>query len=227
MRWSLIGCLFLAASCSDGPTDPNPPVIQLSAQQAATIVARAEQMATAHPDLAWLADSIQLVVRTGASAKRIVVTSEGEEIAYYGVGLQRNVITSTSAFSTWYLFAFDDASNPSDFIIANGFASASGTTAPTTVNGPFGGDIAHGHFIAMDGSIKDWRAVSGGATFRTATSGGSCPAVGTLPTGVTCTQSDLEVSFDIVSTTVPSGEQSRSANLLATTVPGVLLRIEQ
>lgn len=216
-----------AVGCNDSITDPNPPIITLSAQQAATIGANAEAIADVHPDLEWLADSIEVVVRAGAQAKRIVVTSQGVELAYYAVGLQRDVLTATSSFSTWHVIAFDNASNPTEFILANGFASSSTTTPPTSVDGGFGGQSVFAHFIRVDdGVITDWRAISGGATFRTATSGGSCPVVGTPPQGVTCTLGEIEVSFDIVSTTVPPGDESRTANLLATRVPGAVLRFE-
>ena len=167
------------------------------------------------------------MVRAGAQAKRIVVTSQGEEIAYYAVGLQRDVRTGTSSFSTWHLIAFDNASSPTEFILANGFASSSTTTPPSSVDGGFGGDDVFAHFIRVDdGVITAWRAISGGATFRTATSGGDCPVVGTPPDNVTCTLGEIEVSFDIVSTTVPTGNESRTANLLATRVPGAVLRFE-
>ena len=221
--------ISLTVACGgDGITDPNPPIITLSAQQAATITARAEAMATVHADLAWLADSVEVVVRTGAQAKRIVVTSAGSEIAYYAVGLQRNVRTSTTSFATWHLIAFDDASNPREFIIASGYAPGSGTTPPLSVNGGFGGESVFAHFIRVDeGGLADWRATSGGATFRTATVGGACPTTGTPPQGVTCVIADLEVSFDIVNTSAPPGESSRAAHLLTTSVPGVMLRIEQ
>lgn len=219
--------LFAVVSCNDSVTDPNPPIITLSAQQAATLSAHAEAIANVHSDLSWLADSIEVVVRAGAQAKRIVATSLGVDIAYYAVGLQRDVRSATTSFTTWHLFAFDHASNPTEFIIANGYAPGSGTTPPTSVNGGFGGQSVFAHFIRVDGGvITDWRATAGGATFRTATSGGDCPVVGTPPQGVTCTLGEIEASFDIVNTTIPQGDESRTANLLATRVPGVVLRIE-
>jgi hypothetical protein len=72
--------------------------------------------------------------------------------------------------------------------------------------------------------VADWRAVSGGATFATRTVGGACP--GTPPAGMTCHAADMETSFDII-TFSPVPENSTTLNLLTTTVPGVLLRIEQ
>jgi hypothetical protein len=227
-RLLVLGSLAaIAGACNDNITDPNPPIITLSAQQAAVLTANAEAIADVHPDLEWLTDSIEVVVRAGAQAKRIVVTSEGEEIAYYAVGLQRQVISASSSFSTWHLIAFDNPSSPSEFILANGFAQGAGTTPPTSVDGGFGGDDVFAHFIRVDdGVITDWRAVTGGATFRTATSGGDCPVVGTPPQGVTCTLGEIEASFDIVFTTVPTGNESRTANLLATRVPGAVLRFE-
>src|SRR5688572_20906810 len=113
----LLAATVALAACGDNPTDPNPPIITLSAQQAATLVGYAEALADVHPDLEWLADSIELVVRAGAQAKRIVVTENGEPVNLYAVSLMRDVRTSTSSFATWHLFAFDNASNPAAFIV--------------------------------------------------------------------------------------------------------------
>ena len=228
MRIRLVLAATVAlAACGDSPTDPNPPIITLTAQQAATIAARAEAIADDHPDLEWLADSIEVVLRAGAQAKRITVRENGEPVELYAVSLQRDVRTSTSSFATWHLLAFDDANGPDVFIVANGFAQGAGTTPPTSAFGAFGGQSVHAHVIVFDGaSVDDRRATTGGATFATRSVGGACPISGTPPAGVTCNLAEMEVGFDIVNVTPPY-TVARTYNLLAVTVPGVMLRIVQ
>lgn len=222
----LLAATVAVAACGDSPTDPNPPIITLSAQQAATLVGYAEALADVHPDLEWLADSIELVVRGGAQAKRIVVSENGEPVNLYAVSLQRDVRTSTTSFATWHLFAFDNASSPSAFIVASGFAQGSGTTPPTSTFGAFGGQSVHAHVITVDGNLTDpRRAISGGATFAVESVGGACPG-GAPPAGTTCNNAEMEVGFDIVVVTPPY-QPERTYHLLAVAVPGVMLRIEQ
>ena len=219
--------LALAAGCGDNVTDPNPPIITLSAQQAATLAANAETIAGIHPDLEWLADSIEVVVRAGAQAKRIVIRENGEPLEFYAVSLQREVRTGTSSFATWHLFAFDNASNPTVFFVANGFAQGSGAATPTSVDGAFGGQSVFAHLIIMgSGTIDARRATAGGASFATTDVAGACPVTGTPPAGVTCNIAEMEASFDIVNVTPPY-TNARSYNLLAVTVPGAMLRITQ
>jgi hypothetical protein len=219
--------LALAGACSDSITDPNPPIITLSAQQATALATRAEAIADVHPDLEWLADSIEVVLRAGQPAKRIVIRENGEPVELYAVSLHREVRTSTSSFATWHLLAFDNASNPSVFVIANGFAQGTGTTPPTSVNGAFGGQSVFAHIIVMNGSsVDDRRATTGGATFAARSLGAACPVSGTPPAGVTCNIAETEVGFDVVNVTPPY-TTARTYNLLAVSVPGVKLTIEQ
>lgn len=226
----LAACLLLAAvSCGDnGITDPNPPIITLSAQQAATLVAEAEDLAAVHPDLEWLADSIEVVVRAGAQARRIDILEDGEELVFYAVSLQRDLISSTSSFTTWNLFAFDNASDPKVFIVASGFAQGTGTTPQTSMNAGFGGQSASAHIIVVgdNGAVTDRRAVTGGAFFAAKSIGGACPVVGTPPANVTCNVAEMEVGFDIVQVSPPA-PNATTVNLLSVAVPGVKLTIEE
>ena len=225
LRFVLAATVAVAA-CGDSPTDPNPPIITLSAQQAATLVGYAEALAEVNPDLEWLADSLELVVRAGAQAKRIVVRENGEPVDLYAVSLQREVRTSTSSFATWHLFAFDDASSPNAFIVANGFAQGTGTTPPTSVNTGFGGQSVHAYVITVDDDLIDpRRAVTGGATFATKSVGGACSG-SPPPAGTTCNNAEMEVGFDIVAVSPPY-QNAQTYHLLAVAVPGIMLRIDQ
>lgn len=220
--------IVLAGACSDSITDPNPPIITLSAQQAGTLVTHAEAIADLHEELAWLADTMEVVLRAGAQAKRITIRENGEPLDFYAVSLQRDVRTSTSSFATWHLFAFDNASDPSVFIVANGFAQGTGTTSPTSVDGAFGGENVFAHVIILEDNltVTDRRAIAGGASFGTTDVAGACPVVGTPPAGVTCNIAEMEVGFDIVAVT-PAAPNPSTVNLLAVNVPGVKLTIEQ
>jgi hypothetical protein len=227
---TLAACFLLAVvSCGDdGITDPNPPLITLSAQQAATISASAEDISALHPELEWLADSIEVVVRAGAQAKRIEIRENGEPLVFYAVSLQRDVVTSTSSFATWHLIAFDNATDPSVFVVANGFAQGTGTTPPISVNGGFGGQSAFAHVIVIEdnGALTDRRAITGGASFSAKSVGGACPVVGTPPANVTCNIAEMDVGFDIVQVSPPAPASS-TLNLLSVSVPGVKLTIEE
>lgn len=228
MRLLATTALIALAGCGDGTgPDPNPPIITLSAQQATTLLARAEVMAAAHPDLAWLSDSLEVVVRAGAQAKRITVRENGEPVDVYAVSLQRHVLTGTTSFATWHLFSFDDASNPTFFFVANGFAQSSGPTPPSSVNGAFGGQSVFAHLVIIDGNVTDpRRATTGGATFSLSSLGSACPVSGTPPANITCNMAEMQVGFDIVNLTPPF-TVARTYNLLAVAVPGVLLTIEE
>lgn len=223
------GFLLAVVSCGDnGITDPNPPLITLSAQQAGTLVTHAEAIADLDPELQWLADSIEVVVRAGAQAKRIEVFENGEALGFYAVSLQRDVVTSTSSFATWHLIAFDNATDPSVFIVANGFAQGTGTTPPTSVNAGFGGQSVFAHIIILEDNltVTDRRAVTGGASFSARSIGGACPVSGTPPAGVTCNLAEMDVLFDIVQVSPPAPAAS-TLHLLSVAVPGVKLTIEQ
>ena len=217
-----LACVVIAA-CSES-TSPGPATIQLSAAQAAAISARTQQIAAAVPDLLWLSDSTDFVITSGAQADRIVVTVDGAEKSYYAVGLQRAFLGGNS-FATFHLIAFDDASNPVDFVVANGYAPGSGGTAPSSVSGSFGGQSVFAHLLHVTGSsVLDWAAETGTAEFATGTTSGACAAL-PLPSGFSCFKSTLQAAFTIthVGTAIP--EEDHSASLASVTVPGVLLTI--
>jgi len=169
----------LGLACNgDESGGPTPAAISLSASQAAAIVGTAQQLSTIHPELSWLADSVDLVIKAGAQAWRIAVDVDGESRTYYGVALQRAIAT-TSAFSTFHLLAFNDASSPTDFLVANGYSSSGNSTPPMSVVGTFGSTAVFAHFIHVSGSaITDWLATQGSANFtRWNTGGPRCDVV--------------------------------------------------
>src|SRR5687768_10183975 len=116
--------LALAASACLEPsaTGPKPVSITLTASQAATLNARIYQIAPRSPDIAWLADSANLVLKAGA-----VVDSTSIDVSigggpYYAVSLQRHVSHPTAPFTTFDAIYFNDPSNPTRFVILSAFA---------------------------------------------------------------------------------------------------------
>lgn len=216
----------VATGCG-GSTEPtvNAPTIHLSASQAAVLVSRVKTIAPVHPELAWLGDSVSLVLTSGAEADRIDLSTDLAPGPFYAVGLQRSIVTSTNSFATFDLIAFDDPSNPTDFVIVDGYSPGSGTTPPTSVAGPFGGSTMNGHLFHVAGStVSAWRAQAGGGTFATGAGGGACTGF-QAQSGVTCTAAALQTSFSITTATPDGGSSgdARHASLAATSVAGILL----
>jgi len=219
-----IAALLLSACGDDPVTPPATPSIVLTAAQAASLVDRADLLAPAHSDLSWLADSARLVLRTGAKAERITVVVGSEEQHYYAVGLQRAIIGPSNSFATFHLIAFDDPSNPSNWVIANGYNSTISALPPSSVTANYGSQGAFTHLIHVEGStVTDWTATDGTATLSNGTPGAECSIPKT--DGVTCVESTLQASFNVLSAS-PAGEptNTRNAALATVTVPGILLR---
>jgi hypothetical protein len=219
----VVGSLF-AIGCGSDTTAPHGPTITLTAAEATVLMARITELAPVHPELAWLADSANLVLRSGAEADVIPLTTDLAAGPFYAVGLQRGVQVSISSFSTFDLIAFNDPSNPTDFIIVDGFTAGTGTP-PTSASGDFGGAV-NGHLFHVAGNtVTAWRAQVGTATLSTGLLGNSCTGFAST-VSVTCAQSTLTAEFTIASAVQDSGPQTsgtRSASLAATTVAGILL----
>jgi hypothetical protein len=188
-------------------------------------MARITELAPVHPELAWLADSANLVLKSGAEADVISITTDLAAGPFYAVGLQRGVQVSFSSYSTFDLIAFNDPSNPTDFIIVDGFMSGTGTP-PTSVTGAFGGAV-NGHLFHVAGNtVTAWRAQTGTATLSSSSVGSPCTGFASNVAIITCAQSALTAEFNIDSAVQDSGPLTSgtpSASLAATTVGGILL----
>lgn len=226
--------LLLAIACSlaacGGSTEPTSqaPTIHLSASQAATLATRVAAIAPSHPEIAWLADSASLVLTSGAEADRVDVSTDLAAGPFYAVGLHRALSTSTNAFATFDFIAFDDPGNPANFIIVDGYTPGSGTTAPTSVQGTFGGAAVHAYLFHVAGSVVSaWRAQTGDAAFTTGATGGPCVGF-QASAGVTCVQSALGASFSIASAVADNASTTgtRQATLATTSVAGILLTFQ-
>ena len=220
----VVGSLF-AIGCGSDSTGPHGPALTLTAAQATVLMARITELAPVHPELAWLADSANLVLKSGAEADVIPLTTDLGPGPFYAVGLQRGVQVSASSFSTFDLIVFNDPSNPTDFIIVDGFMSGTGAP-PTSVTGAFGGAV-NGHlFHVADNTVAAWRAQAGTATLSTGSVGNPCTGFASGVGIITCTQSALTAEFNIDTAVQDSGVQTsgtRSTSLAATSVAGILL----
>ncbi|HEX7020286.1 MAG TPA: hypothetical protein VF159_09765 [Gemmatimonadaceae bacterium] len=219
----------LMSACGGGGTEPATGAgVQISATESATLIARVKQIAPVHPDLAWLADSASIVLGTGAQLTPVDLSTDLAAGPFYAVALHRAFSRSTSSFATYDVIAFNDPANPTDFLIVDGWSSVSGSTPPASVTGAFGGGTAtstmNAHLFHVSGStISSWRATSGGGTLAADTLGGACPNF-QGPAGVTCAQSAMKASFQVISAASDSASVgTRHASLSTTIVNGVLL----
>jgi hypothetical protein len=228
---SIVASIFLAA-CGD-PISPvaGGPSIKLSAQQAATVTSRITQLAPVHPELAWLGDSISLVIKTGVEVDSVDLATDLGAGPFYAIALQRAITTSINATATFDVILFNNPSNPTDFIIADGWSQLPVRTPPTSVSGAFGAQLTNSGvtahlFHVAGGAVTAWRAATGTAAFTSGAEGGACPSF-TATSGVTCSTTGLHASFVIGSATHDNGSSadSRSASLVAVDVPGILLKI--
>ena len=213
---------FALACGGDSSTGPAN-TLTLSATQATVLMNKIIQIAPINTDIAWLADSANLVLRSGAQADLIPLTITTGAGPFYAVGLQRRVQLTGTAFSTFDLIAFNDPSNPTDFLIVDGFNS--GATPPTSVTGSFDGAI-NGFLFHLDGStISAWRAVLGSGTLTSGAPGSACAGFQSSA-GVTCAQASLTATFSITGAFQDAGPTSSTlaqASLASGTVSGIVL----
>ena len=227
----LVGVAALLGACSGDSTGPiNGQPIHLTQAEATALDSQVTKLAPVFPELAFLADSVSVVLQAGAEADPVDITTDLGAGPFYAVGLQRAFSNGATSFTTFDFIAFNDPSNPTDFIIVDGYAPGDGVTPPQSASGSFGdgssGIVFSGHLFHVSGdSLLAWRATAGTASVATGTTGGDCIAFqGTA--GVTCTQAALQVSLDITQSEPQSasqGGESRGASLASVSVAGVLL----
>ena len=215
--------LLFAAGCSD----PNEPglggeVITLTASQAAALVGKIESFGSSDPTLQSLADTVGVVIKAGAQARRVdIVNSQGAS-SFYAVSLQRTH-PSSPAWSTFHVIAFDDAANPTLFVILGGFSQVQTATPPNTVTGPIGATSSSSltaHLFSVSGNqVSTWNA-SGGTSYMTA--GATTQTCAGWAGPGTCVASTMDASFTITGS-VPgngtTGQRTWSGNITA--VPGI------
>ncbi|MGH7623902.1 MAG: hypothetical protein ACREOJ_01120, partial [Gemmatimonadaceae bacterium] len=238
MRVSLVcglaGITVLLGACSSDSTGPiNGQPIHLTQAEVSALESQVTKLAPVFPELAFLADSVSVVLQAGAEADPVDITTDLGAGPFYAVGLQRAFSNGATSFTTFDFIAFNDPANPTDFIIVDGYAPGDGPTTPQSASGSFGdassGIVFTGHlFHVSDNVVLAWRALAGTASMATGTTGGDCVAFqGTA--GVTCTQAAMQASIEITQSEPQSatqGGESRSASLSSASVAGVLLSFE-
>ena len=101
---------LLALGCGSDKVVGPASQITLSAAQATVLMNKIGQFAPLHNQIAWLADSANLVIKSGSQVDLIPVSTNLAPGPFYAVGLQRAVQLTGSSFSTFNLIAFDDPS---------------------------------------------------------------------------------------------------------------------
>jgi hypothetical protein len=222
-------CLVLAACGANesiGPTTGE--LITLSAAQAAALVSKVESFGALDPNLASLSDTVEVVLKAGAEAKRIDVTTDLGSGPFWAVSLHMPNTISSPASSTFHVIAFNEPNNPTQFIILGGWAQGTGNNPPSTVNGSLSGPSATtsvtGHLFSVSGSqVSAWRATSGGSVLTSSATGQAC--TGFTGPG-TCVRGAMDVSFSIAGTIPDAGSAAtgqRTASGTITSIPGIRL----
>ncbi|HYC50519.1 MAG TPA: hypothetical protein VEB19_05345 [Gemmatimonadaceae bacterium] len=222
-----LASIIAMGGCSDDPvTGPGGDLITLSASQAASLVARVESFAVSDPTIGSISDTIEVVVKAGAEARRIEVTTDLGATEYYAVSLHMPNAQSVPASATFHFIAFDDPNNPTRFIILGGWSAlGTGSDAPTVVSGPIGGATSTsltGHLFSISGSqVSAWHASAGTVSFESSANGGAC--TGFTGPG-TCVKGSMDVTFNLTSTVAGNGAAGeRTASGSAVNVPGIRL----
>jgi len=214
---------FALGCGGDNSTGPAT-TLTLSATQATVLMNKIIQIAPINTEISWLADSANLVLTSGAEADLIPLSITTGAGPFYAVGLQRRVQLTGSSFSTFDLIAFNDPSNPTDFLIVDGYSSGT-STPPTSTSGAFDG-LINGYLFHLDGStISAWRAALGSGTLTGGAPGSSCAGFQSSA-GVTCAQASLNAAFTITGAFQEAGPTSSTlaqASLASSTVSGIVL----
>lgn len=227
----------LASLSACGSSDTTSPAtggsIHLTAAQSTTIRSRIAQLAPVHPELAWLADTIQYVVNAGVDAQQVTLTTDLASGPFYAVSLQRMITTSFSKSAAFDVILFNDPSDPTDFVIASGWTNPGNVaTSPTSVSGSFGAPTAtstvNASLFHVSGStVTAWRATAGTASFSLGDGpAGSCSSITNSAT-VTCQPADLNASFTITAAAPDNGSTSgtKTASVAQTVVGGIIIRM--
>ena len=218
--------IIALAGCSDDTTAPGGDLITLSASQAAALVARVESFAVNDPSIGSISDTIGVVVKAGAEARRVELATDLGTTTFYAVSLHMPNTQSAPASATFHFIAFDDPTTPTRFIILGGWSSlAVGNAPPTVVQGPIGGAASTsltGHLYSVSGTqVSAWHASAGTVNFESGANGAPC--TGFNGPG-TCVKSSMDVTFSITSTVPGIGTTGqRTASGSAVNVPGIRL----
>ena len=216
--------LALASSLvafSDDPTEPpNDSVITLTQSQAVALIAKVESFGAQDASLAALSDTVDVVIKAGAQARRIDVESDIGNGPYWAVSLQMFAGTT----STFHVIAFDDPSNPTRFIILGGAVLGS-TTPVNSASGQIGTNgttSLTGHLLSTSGTaVSAWHVSGGTLSFVVDPTTQACPGF-SGPGNCVSISTDATLNF---TASVPEGAATgqRTASGTAEGIPGVRL----
>jgi hypothetical protein len=217
---TIVFALSLGA-CSDDPTGvPGDDLITLTQSQAVALIAKVEAVGAEDATLAALSDTIDVVIKAGAQARRIDVTSDLGNGPYWAVSLQ--IFAGTT--STFHVLAFDDPSNPTRFLILGGavLGSATPVTSASGSIGTNGTTSLTGHLISISGTaVSAWHVSGGSLSFVSHPTTQACP--GFVGPG-SCVSLTMDATFNFTAS-VPDGSATgqRTATGTADGIPGIRL----
>lgn len=212
---------FTLSACSNDPIAPTTgEVITLTAAQAAALVAKVESFGEEDASLAALSDTIDVVIKAGAQARQIDVTTDIGAGPYWAVALQMHGGTSTS----FHVIAFNEPTNPTRFIILGG--ASLGSAQPVNSNsgniGTDGNTSRTGHLYSVSGGqLSAWHVSGGTLSFTANSTSTSCPGF----TGPgTCVALTMDAAFNFTTVVPGNGTTGqRTASATVTAIPGVRL----
>ena len=224
--WTAAVFLALLASCSSSSsTGPKQPTIQLTAAQAQAITQRLQQIAASNPGISDLADSITVGIQAGVGVNAVDVTTALGSGPFYAFGLKRVFSGSPGFGPTFDVLVFDNPSDPQNFIIIDVFA---GSATPDAANGSFDGSagtVATGRLFQVSGdSTLAWIPTQGDVSIAGTGPNGDCGGF-QPPTGVTCAQETMHISFSMTSSTPDVGTSGAgpTASFTGADVAGIVL----
>ena len=206
--------------------------IKLTQAQASALVSYMTTLSTTSndPTLAALADSARFVLKAGAEAHQLAVTTDLGEGPYWAVSMQRTYAgtgASPQSWSTFHVIAFNEPNNVSRFIVLGGFNMVSGSTPPNSVSGSIGSSSTSSltaHFFSTTGSqLSSWHANAGTMSMTATPTTEAC--AGFTATNMTCVKSSMSVAFNITGTVAGNNTTGQRTGSVASaqTAPGVRL----
>jgi len=214
--------LALLAACSSSSSTAPKTTLHLTAPQAAALTQRLQQIAAANPAFGDLADSIAIGIKSGVGVTQIDLTTDLGAGPFYAFGLKRVFSGAPSFGPDFDILAFDNPSDPQNFILIDVFASSS-----DAANGSFdgtSGSNATGVLFQLSGdSTLTWVPTHGVVSIVGRGSSGDCGSY-QPPTGITCAQETMGISFSVTSTMLSTGASGGpTASFAGADLTGIVL----
>jgi hypothetical protein len=225
VRQHLAGAGLSLAIVACGTSDTTTPIVatdvlQLTTASVSALDSTARIIAQANPTngtLRSLVDSTLLVFTAGVQARRLDVTTNLTSAPLYFVGIHRVFSRSTGGSSSaWTLVGMDDPAHLANLVEVSGFAQSAGTTAPALASGTIGDGTGIVNAlllqVANGGSVTQWNASSGSASFQSDAAGAVCPGFTATPK-VTCALESMHVHFSANAASGSGGAAARQASV--------------